>query len=134
VARFLTPGSERCASSFSPLLTFRFTPRGCLAVGRLAHGSQLLGGELSWRRLVPQAALTAIGVTLLGAASAIYMPRAIASASAQFGFIGVAFALLSWTFVLALVIVVAAALGATLAEPSRAAGSPSTRDGAPVRL
>lgn len=76
----------------------------------------LIGRRLPWQRLLPQALLTAFGVTAIGIASAIYMPRAVATAAAQFGFIGVAFALLSWLFALALVLVVAAALGSTLVE------------------
>ncbi len=80
----------------------------------------LLARELPWRRLLPQACLTATGITLLSVASVLYMPRAVASASAQFGFIGVAFALLSWLFLLSLIIVVAAAVGATIGEPRRA--------------
>lgn len=78
----------------------------------------LIGRQLPWQRLLPQALLTAFGLTALGIASAIYMPRAVASAAAQFGFIGVAFALLSWLFASALVLVVTAALGSTLVEPA----------------
>jgi membrane protein len=77
----------------------------------------LVGKAIPWRRLLPQAVLTAFGLTALGAAATIYMPRAVASAAGQFGFIGVAFALLSWLFVISLVLVAAAALGATLSEP-----------------
>ena len=51
----------------------------------------LLGRQVHWRRLLPQAVLTSIGLTCLGVAAVIYMPRAVASAAAQFGFIGVAF-------------------------------------------
>jgi membrane protein len=78
----------------------------------------LIGRRLPWQRLLPQALLTALGLTALGIASVIYMPRAVASAAAQFGFIGVAFALLSWLFAAALVLVVTASLGSTLVEPS----------------
>jgi membrane protein len=81
----------------------------------------LVGKRLPWRRLLPQAVLTALGLTALAAATAIYMPRAIGSAAAQFGFIGVAFSLLSWMFAAALVLVVTAALGSTLGAQSEAA-------------
>jgi len=77
----------------------------------------LVGKSIPWRRLMPQAVLTSVGLTTLSAASALYLPRAVASAAGQFGFIGVAFALLSWLFVACFVLVAAAALGATLAEP-----------------
>ena len=78
----------------------------------------LVGRKIYWLRLLPQALLTSAGLTILGVAAAIYMPRAVGSAAAQFGFIGVAFALLSFLFVAALVVVVMAALGSTLSEPA----------------
>jgi hypothetical protein len=58
----------------------------------------------------------------------IYMPQAVVAAAAQFGFIGVAFALLSWLFALALVLVVTAALGSTLVERPAAPASPVPGD------
>ena len=73
---------------------------------------------------VPQAVLTAAGLASLGVASAIYMPHAVASAASQFGFIGVAFALLSWLFAGALVLVVTAAVGSTLVESAGASSNP----------
>jgi membrane protein len=82
----------------------------------------LVGKAIPWRRLVPQAVLTSFGLSVLTIASAIYLPRAVGSAASQFGFIGVAFALLSWLFLVCFVVVAAAALGATLAEPAGDAG------------
>jgi membrane protein len=76
----------------------------------------LVAKRIAWQRLLPQAFLTAVGVGAFAIGAAIYLPRAIASASGQFGILGVAFTLLSLLFALALVLVVAAALGATLAE------------------
>lgn len=88
----------------------------------------LIGRRLPWQRLLPQAALTALGLSALGVASVIYMPRAVADAAAQFGFIGVAFALLSWLFAFALVLVVMAALGSTLVERPETGESPDSGD------
>jgi membrane protein len=85
----------------------------------------LVGKAIHWRRLVPQAILTASGLTALAAGSAIYMPRALESAADRFGFLGVAFSLVSWLFVAALILVAAAALGSVLVEP--AATAPATR-------
>jgi membrane protein len=82
----------------------------------------LVGKALPWRRLVPQAVLTSFGLTVLAVGSAIYLPRALGSAASQFGFIGVGFAMLSWLFLLCFVLVAAAALGATLAEPAGDSG------------
>jgi membrane protein len=74
---------------------------------------------IPWRRLLPQAFLTAVALLALAVGGAIYLPRAVASASSEFGILGVAFTLLSLLFAIALVLVVTAALGATLAESSR---------------
>ncbi len=84
----------------------------------------LIGRRLPWWHLFPQAVLTAVGLASLGVASAIYMPHAVASAASQFGFIGVAFALLSWLFAGALVLVVTAAVGSTLVESAGASSNP----------
>lgn len=72
----------------------------------------LLGRRLPWLYLLPQAVLTAAGLAVLGVGSAYYMPDAMSSSGRQFGFIGVAFVLLSWLFAAAAVIVVAAVIGA----------------------
>ena len=76
----------------------------------------LTAGRLPWRRLLPQAALTAFGLLCVSVWAAIYAPRAIASASQDFGVIGVAFTLLTLLFLITMVTVIAAAIGATLAE------------------
>jgi membrane protein len=85
----------------------------------------LTAKRIPWRRLLPQAFLTAVGLLALGIWGAIYLPRAVATASAEFGILGVGFTLLSLLFSASLVLVVTAALGATLAE------SPRTGDAAP---
>jgi membrane protein len=71
----------------------------------------LLDGRLPWRRLVPQAALCAVGMTVLAAGCAIYVPRALNSSAAEFGAIGVAFTLLSILWAGGFVVVGAAAIG-----------------------
>ena len=71
----------------------------------------LLGRRLDTRRLVPQACLTAVGLTALGIWSAIYMPRALESSADAYGSIGVAFALLTWLWGLGMVLVAAAVYG-----------------------
>lgn len=79
----------------------------------------LLARRIPWRRLLPQAILTAVGMAALAVGAAIYLPRAVSSASAEFGILGVAFTLLSLLFAISFVLVVTAALGATLAESPR---------------
>ena len=76
----------------------------------------LVGRRLPWRTLVFQALLTAAGLLALSVSAAVYAPRAVSSAAADFGVIGVAFALLTLLFCVAAVFVGAAAIGATLAE------------------
>lgn len=80
----------------------------------------LLGRRLPWRRLWPTAALTGIGMTALGLASAIWMPHSVAVTGAQFGGIGVAFALLSWLVAGGCVLVVTTAGGALIDARLRA--------------
>jgi membrane protein len=85
----------------------------------------LVARRIAWRRLLPQAFLTAVGLAALTVAAAIYLPRAFASASDQFGILGVAFTLLSLLFAMSFVLVLAAALGATPAEPRHLFPAPS---------
>jgi membrane protein len=86
----------------------------------------LVAKRVSWPRLLPQAVLSAVSLAALAVGAAIYLPHAIASTSAEFGILGVAFTLLSLLFAVALVLVVTAALGATLADPRPA--SPRAED------
>jgi membrane protein len=74
---------------------------------------------IPWRRLLPQAFLTVLGIDALAICAAIYFPRAVATASKEFGILGVGFSLLSLLFAMAFVLVVTAAVGATLAESPR---------------
>lgn len=77
----------------------------------LATPYLLLGRRVPWPRLVPQAALTAVGMTALTAGAALYAPHAIETSAEDFGAIGVAFSLLSLLWAAGFVVVVAAALG-----------------------
>ena len=111
--------------SIQPLIVSIFSGHAATAVSLAASCALwlftpwlLVGRQIHWRRLFPQALLTSVGLTFTGIAAALYMPHAVGTAAAQFGFIGVGFALLSFLFVTSLVLVVAAALGATLAEPA----------------
>ena len=79
----------------------------------------IIARRLPWQLLFPQAVLTALGLTILRAGSAIYMPHAITSAAEQFGTIGLAFALVSWLFAVAVVLTVTAAIGAVAMERRR---------------
>jgi membrane protein len=74
----------------------------------------LLGRRIPWRRLVATALLSSVGMTVLGVCSAIWMPHTVSTSAAQFGAIGVAFALLSWLVAAGLVLVVSAAGGSVI--------------------
>jgi membrane protein len=76
----------------------------------------LLGRRLSWRRLAPVAVLSTIGMTGVGIWSVIWMPHVVASSAKQFGVIGVGFALLTWLVAAAVVLTIAAAGGAVVAD------------------
>jgi membrane protein len=76
----------------------------------------LLGRRVAWQRLAPTALLTALGMTVLAVCSAIWMPHSVAVSAAQFGTIGVAFALLSWLVGYGFVLVLAASGGAVIDE------------------
>jgi membrane protein len=76
----------------------------------------LLGRRMHWKRLAPIAVLSTVGMTGVGIWSVLWLPRTLASSSAEFGVIGVGFALLTWLVGIACVLVAAAAGGATITE------------------
>jgi len=76
----------------------------------------MLRGEVRWRPLLPGAALTAVVLTVYVLASRVWMPRAVESNSAQFGFFGVALALVSWFLGMSVAIIGAATLTPVLIE------------------
>ncbi len=94
----------------------------------------LLDGRVPWRRLVPQAALCAVGMTILGVGFAIYVPRAMSSSAAEFGAIGVAFTLLSMLWAGGFVVVGAAAIGSLDWRPSSSSGDARSLTGAPSSM
>ncbi len=74
----------------------------------------LLARRMTWKRLMPGAALASVGMTVLVASSVVWLPRMVASSASQFGAIGVAFAMLTWFVGAGVVLVAAAAGGAAL--------------------
>jgi membrane protein len=88
----------------------------------------LLARRIDWRRLIPQALLTGVGMTALSGGLLIYAPRALATASDQFGAIGVAFSLLTILWAAGFVLVVAAGVGAyIITNPWPASPGSATR-------
>jgi membrane protein len=82
----------------------------------LATPYLLLGRRIHSSRLIGIALLSALGMSGVGIWTVIYMPHAISDASAQYGVFGIGFALLSWLFVSACVLVAAATGGAMITE------------------
>jgi membrane protein len=98
----------------------------------------LLARRVPGRRLVPQAALTAIGMTILSAGAVLYVPRAIESSASEYGAIGVAFTLLSLLWAGGFVLTTAAGIGAYLSMPtwspaSRGSVTPPSSSTSPTR-
>ncbi|RKQ86276.1 membrane protein [Solirubrobacter pauli] len=76
----------------------------------------LLGRRVRPMRLLPAAILSAIGMAGVGVWSVIWMPHTLATSAAQFGIIGIGFAMLTWFVAVAAVLVVTTTGGATIAE------------------
>lgn len=76
----------------------------------------LLGRRVPWISLLPTAILTTVATAVLGAASTIWMPRAIADSAERYGQIGVTIALVSWLVAVGFAIMGCAATGVVLAE------------------
>jgi membrane protein len=70
----------------------------------------LTNRDLGWRAFLPGAVAGAVGLGLLKVVGAIYVPRAVASASALYGSMGVIFALLAWLLFFGRLVVYAAVL------------------------
>ena len=73
-------------------------------------------GEVRWRPLLPTAVVTGLGSWLYTVAASFWMPSNVTKNYAQFGAFGIALAFVTWFTGLAFVIVVAAALGPSLAD------------------
>lgn len=100
---------------FSGVIAFTVA-LGCSTVLWLITPYFLVAKRIAWRRLVPQALLTALSLDALAIAGAVYLPRAVQTTSKEFGVLGVAFTLLSLLFSISLCLVAAAAVGATIAD------------------
>jgi membrane protein len=70
----------------------------------------LVNRDVGWRPLLPGVILGAVGLEVLKAVGAIYVPRAVSSSSALYGSIGVVFAVLAWLLFFGRLIVYAAVL------------------------
>lgn len=72
--------------------------------------------KLHWRHLLPGAVLGAVGLEVLKAVGAYYVPRAVASSSQLYGSLGIVFAVLAWLLLFGRLVVYSAVLNVTLYE------------------
>jgi hypothetical protein len=82
----------------------------------------MLRGEVRWRPLLATACLTALATNIYAASASVWMPRTIRQNELQFGFFGIALALVTWLVGMSFLIVAAACTGAVLADDSGAVG------------
>jgi membrane protein len=87
---------------------------GLAAVGWTVTPYVLLGRRLSWSVLLPGGLLAGAAMSALTVGSIVYMPHSVASSAAQYGLIGVAFAILGWLIACGFVLVGTATAGAVL--------------------
>jgi membrane protein len=66
--------------------------------------------KLPWRSLVPGAVLGTVGLEILKAVGAYYVPRTVASSSQLYGSLGIIFAILAWLLLFGRLVVYAAVL------------------------
>jgi membrane protein len=76
----------------------------------------MLGRQVRLRVLLPTAVLTGLGMTVYGAASSLWMPTTVSQNQHQFGFFGVALAMVTWLSGAAFIIVASACAAPVLAE------------------
>jgi membrane protein len=75
----------------------------------------LLSRRIPMRRLLPGAAIAAVGQVVLSVYSALWMPHIVGGNAERYGLIGVTFALVSWLIVVGIAVVGGAVLAAELA-------------------
>lgn len=72
--------------------------------------------RLTCRRVAPTAIITGIAMTVLGVASAYWLPHSVAVSASEYGIIGVAFALISWLVGAGITVSVAAVVGSAISD------------------
>ena len=104
---------------------------GLFAIGALAVTSGvwwftawfLLLGDVRARVLCPTGVITGVATAVFAVSATVWMPEVVASNEAQFGFFGVALALVTWFSGAAICILVGACAGAVFAEDAGRVGT-----------
>jgi membrane protein len=73
-------------------------------------------GDVRWRVLAPTGVITGIALAGYGLSASVWMPEMVAKNESQFGFFGVALALVTWFSGAAICVLVGACAGPVLAE------------------
>jgi membrane protein len=76
----------------------------------------MLGRQVRLRVLIPTGVLTGVGMTVYGATSSLWMPTTMSQNQQQFGFFGVALAMVTWLSGAAFIVVASACAAPVLAE------------------
>jgi membrane protein len=76
----------------------------------------LLLGHVRWRPLLPTAILTAVAMSAYAISASIWMPNVVTRNQAQFGFFGIALALVTWFSGASVCVIVSACAGPALVE------------------
>jgi membrane protein len=76
----------------------------------------LLEDRIEWRRLVPGAVVTGVGLVVVAVAFSLFMPTYIASKAKELGAIGAVFAIIIWFLAVGYVVIAGATVGAVLSE------------------
>jgi membrane protein len=82
----------------------------------------MLGRQVRLRVLLPTGVLTGLGLTVYGATSSLWMPTTVSQNQQQFGFFGVALAMVTWLSGAAFIVVASACAAPVLAEDRGALG------------
>jgi membrane protein len=72
--------------------------------------------RIPWRAVLPGALFAAVGLEILKAIGAFYVPKLVASSSQLYGTLGVVFALLAWLFFFGRLIIYSAVVNVVLWE------------------
>ena len=83
----------------------------------------MLEGEVRWRVLIPTGLITGLAMWGYTIAATIWMPDVVTRNETQFGFFGVALALVTWLSGAAICILVGACAGSVLAEDNGPVGT-----------
>lgn len=95
-------------------------------------GWYLLLGHVRWRVLFPGALITAVAMGAFALSAGIWMPNVVEKNQNQFGFFGIALALVTWFSGAAICIIVGACAGPVLAEDAGRVGEVVRGDAAEV--